>query len=75
LEALFDRFDVFGRKKLEYNRLVETLDMLGVINPEAKLKEKFEELGLSFTVNDLVDKATFMELCSSIAAGYCFKND
>jgi len=48
--------------------------MLGVLNPEVKLKEKLDELDKTFTVNDLVDKATFMEICSTIASSECFTN-
>lgn len=49
--------------------------MLGVNNAEQKLKAKMDELGYKFTVTDLIDKATFMELCSSVAAKECFKNN
>lgn len=75
LEALFDRFDILSKKYLEYNRLVDTLDMLGVVNPETKLKNKMNQKGLNYNVSDLVDKATFLELCSSIAEDECFKNN
>lgn len=60
------------RKKLEYNRLIETLDMLGVVNPEEKVNEKFSDK--QYVSGDDIDKAMFVEICSTIASENCFKN-